>query len=358
MPELKAGDVVGSYRVEQRIGAGSMGEVWRAHDEALGRKVALKILGEPHRESDELRARFLREARAVAALNHPHVVQVFTVGEWEGRPWFAMEYLTGPDLGRLIRDRGPLPDGEAAATLLGAARGLREAARRGLIHRDVKPSNLVVTDGGEVKITDFGLAKGTDIGPGLTQSGIVVGTPDYIAPEQARGDAIDYRADIYALGCTLFHVVAGRPPYRDVSDSETRYMEVVMRHLRDPVPDLAQLAHGGCDAELAALAAHMMAKPPAGRPGYDDIIDVLAAVAARLRGSLTGMPPARSRRPASAAGTTRPPGRAAAVSREQPGSVGSAAPRVPGMPGWVWAVTVLAVVVALVGVGLRLLGGR
>src|SRR5262249_32162261 len=200
----------------------------RHRDEPLGRRVAIKIRAEQHRESDELRARFLREARAIAAVTHANVVQVFTVGFWDNRPYFAMEYLAGPDLGHVVRERGPMRDSEAAAVLLGAARGLREASRRGLIHRDVKPSNLMVNDQGEVKVADFGLAKGTDIGPGLTQTGIVVGTPDYIAPEQARGDAIDHRADIYALGCTLFHLVAGRPPYRKVSDTTTRYMEVVM----------------------------------------------------------------------------------------------------------------------------------
>src|SRR5262249_9738407 len=128
--------------------------------------------------------------------------------------------------------------------------------------------------------------KGTDIGPGLTQSGIVVGTPDYIATEQARGDAIDARADIYALGCTLYHLVSGQPPYRHRADSGSRYMEVVMRHLRDPVPDLTAASMNGCDSELAALCAHMMAKSAAERPGYDDIVDVLDAVATRLRGTI------------------------------------------------------------------------
>src|SRR5262245_34948386 len=281
--ELRPGDVVGTFRIELRLGAGSMGDVYRALDEPLGRRVAIKILAEQHRESEELRARFLREARAVAAVNHANVVQVFSVGHWDNRPYFAMEYLAGPDLGHVVRERGPMRDADATAALLGATRGLREASRRGLIHRDVKPSNLMVTEQGDVKVTDFGLAKGTDIGPGLTQTGIVVGTPDYIAPEQARGESIDHRADIYALGCTLFHLVSGRPPYRKVSDSTTRYMEVVMRHLRDAVPDLAEMARQGCDNELSALCAHMMAKKAAERPSYDDIIDVLESIKARTK---------------------------------------------------------------------------
>src|SRR5262245_47000908 len=220
MAELRPGTHVGSYRIEEQIGAGSMGEVYRAFDEALGRRAAIKILAEAHRASPELRERFLREARAVAAVEHPNVVHVFAVGEWDGRPYFAMEYLAGPDLGALLRTQGPLSDADTAAALHGAACGLREAAAAGVIHRDVKPSNLVVTGRGIVKVTDFGLAKATDIGPGLTQSGIVVGTPDYIAPEQARGDPLDQRADIYALGCTLFHLTSGNPPYRREEESE------------------------------------------------------------------------------------------------------------------------------------------
>src|SRR5215831_4829508 len=190
MADVRPGVKVGSYRIEEQLGVGAMGEVYRAVDEALGRRVALKILAEAHRDSSELHERFLREARAVAAVEHPNVVNIFAVGEWDRRPYFAMEYLPGPDLGAVVRRRGPLVDAETAAALLHAARGLREAAARGVIHRDVKPSNLVLTSRGEVKVTDFGLAKATDIGPGLTQSGIVVGTPDYIAPEQARGEPV------------------------------------------------------------------------------------------------------------------------------------------------------------------------
>src|SRR5215468_7937904 len=157
-----------------------MGEVFLAVDTGLGRKVALKILSDVHRDNRELRQRFIREARAVAAISHPNVVQVFTTGEFDGRPYFAMEYLAGHDLGTVVRDGGPLSSRAAASSVLDAARGLEAAAQAGLIHRDVKPSNLVRLDSGPVKVTDFGLVKPlTPTGdPALTALGVVVGTPD------------------------------------------------------------------------------------------------------------------------------------------------------------------------------------
>jgi serine/threonine-protein kinase len=355
--ELKPGDVIATYRIEQRLGAGSMGDVFRALDEPLSRRVAIKILAEQHRESDELRARFLREARAVAAINHSNVVQVFTVGHWDSRPYFAMEYLSGPDLGHVVRERGPMRDSEAAAALLGAARGLRAAAHKGLIHRDVKPSNLMVSEQGEVKVADFGLAKGTDIGPGLTATGIVVGTPDYIAPEQARGETIDHRADIYALGCTLFHLVSGRPPYRKVSDTTTRYMEVVMRHLRDPVPDLIEMSHSACDSELAGLCTHMMAKTPAERPSYDDVIDVLESITARMRGSLRMTPIGKSLRAAVDTTPSHPTHNESPLARKDESSLGLAPPR-KSVPTWLWTLTAMSLIVFLVGLALHFFGGR
>src|SRR5215468_6725537 len=244
-----------------------MGEVFLAVDTGLGRKVALKILSDVHRDNPELRARFIREARAVAAISHPNVVQVFTTGEYDGRPYFAMEYLSGKDLGTLVRDAGPLTARSAAGNILDAARGLEAAAAAGLIHRDVKPSNLVRLDSGPVKVTDFGLAKpaGPTEEPALTALGVVVGTPDYIAPEQARGDEIDHRVDIYALGCTLFYLVTGRPPFRRGNDEDDKYLKVVARHIREPAPDPRGL-RPEMDPPLAELCLQMMRKAPDERP--------------------------------------------------------------------------------------------
>ena len=281
---IPAGTPVERYDVQKLIGAGAMGEVFLALDRELGRKVALKILSDAHRDNRELRARFIREARAVAAISHPNVVQVFTTGEFDGRPYFAMEYLAGRDLGSIVREKGPLSSRAAAASLLDAARGLEAAADAGLIHRDVKPSNLVRLDSGPVKVTDFGLAKPVmQTGdPALTALGVVVGTPDYIAPEQARGEEIDSRVDVYALGCTAFFLLVGRPPFRRGNEDEDKYLKVVARHLREPPPDARRHAETAIDDTLAELALQMMQKDAGDRPGYPDLIGKLDEIQARL----------------------------------------------------------------------------
>lgn len=215
MPNPTPGTEIGAYRIEGVIGAGSMGDVFRGVDVGLNRRVAVKILSERHKDSNELRARFTREGRAVAAIQHPNVVQVFATGNFQDRPYIAMELLEGTDLASAVDAKGPLPALDAAKAILDAARGLHAAAKAGLIHRDVKPSNLVLLSDGRVKVTDFGLAKPVDPGsePSLTALGVVVGTPDYIAPEQARGETIDERVDIYALGAVFYTLLAGRMPF-------------------------------------------------------------------------------------------------------------------------------------------------
>ena len=233
------GTILGAYRIEGQLGAGSMGEVFKAVDTGLDRKVAIKLLSEKHRDSPELRKRFVREGRAVAAISHPNVVQVFATGSFDDRPYIAMELLDGIDLGSVVEKHGPLSSAEAAHAVLDAAQGLSAAAKAGLIHRDVKPSNLVRLGDGKVKVTDFGLAKPVDPGsePALTAMGVVVGTPDYIAPEQARGEPIDERVDIYALGGTLYFLLTGVPPFRTGRPADDKYLKVVARHLRNPAPD-------------------------------------------------------------------------------------------------------------------------
>jgi serine/threonine-protein kinase len=260
-----------------------MGEVFKGVDTGLNRRVAIKILSEKHRDSPELRQRFVREGRAVAAISHPNVVQVFATGNFDDRPYIAMELLDGTDLGSIVEKNGPLPSAEAAHAVLDAAQGLAAASKAGLIHRDVKPSNLVRLASNEVKVTDFGLAKPVDPGsePALTAMGVVVGTPDYIAPEQARGEAIDERVDIYALGGTLYFLLTGIPPFRTGKPAEDKYLKVVARHLRNPAPDAAQ-TRPGTDRDLADLAKQMMAKKPGERPSYNDLIERLTGLLARL----------------------------------------------------------------------------
>jgi serine/threonine protein kinase len=283
VPNPQPGTILGAYRVEGTIGQGSMGEVFRGIDTGLNRRVAIKILSEKHRDSPELRQRFVREGRAVAAISHSNVVQVFATGSFDDRPYIVMELLDGQDLGTIVEKGGALDSLTAAHAILDGAQGLAAAAKAGLIHRDVKPSNLVRLSDGQVKVTDFGLAKPVDPGaePALTAMGVVVGTPDYIAPEQARGETIDERVDIYALGGTLYFLLTGIPPFRTGKPAEDKYLKVVARHLRNPPPD-ASVTNPNVDKGLAELTKQMMAKKPADRPGYDDLIAQLTQIVARL----------------------------------------------------------------------------
>jgi tRNA A-37 threonylcarbamoyl transferase component Bud32 len=364
MPNPAPGSLLGPYQVESVIGAGSMGDVFRGIDTGLNRKVAIKILSEKHRDSPELRARFVREGRAVAAIQHPNVVQVFTTGTFDERPFIAMEFLDGTDLGTAVENGGPLSNLRAARAVLDAAQGLRAAAHAGLIHRDVKPSNLVLLADGRVKVTDFGLAKPVDPGtePALTAMGVVVGTPDYIAPEQARGDAIDERVDVYALGGSLYYLLTGSPPFRTGKPSEDKYLKVVARHLRQPAPD-ARTALPTVDAELAELVRAMMAKKASERPDYGALIARLERIVARLAtGGETSQPIRRA-----------PEGSGGLVAKTPfVGGAGplaadlGAAPDGPSLtdvpvrrrlPGWLWLVTVLAVLVFVAGLFMYMGGG-
>jgi serine/threonine-protein kinase len=361
------GTEIGPYRIEGVIGAGSMGDVFRAVDTGLNRPVAVKILSERHKDSNELRARFTREGRAVAAIQHPNVVQVFATGKFQERPYIAMELLEGTDLASAVDTQGALPAQTAAKAILDAARGLHAAAKAGLIHRDVKPSNLVLLADGRVKVTDFGLAKPVDPGsePSLTALGVVVGTPDYIAPEQARGETIDERVDIYALGGTLYFLLTAMPPFRTGVAADDKYLKVVARHLKNPPPN-ARDRNPLADDELAELARAMMAKKPAERPDYLALIGRLERIIARLDGTgviPTPIPPTTD---GSAGRLDRTPfvggdephrfAEEASATRSQDDDLGSVSltPARSGLPGWLWAVTVLALGLFITGLAVYL----
>jgi eukaryotic-like serine/threonine-protein kinase len=359
VPNPQSGTLLGAYRVEGTIGSGSMGEVFRGIDTGLNRRVAIKLLSEKHRDSPELRQRFVREGRAVAAISHPNVVQVFATGSFDDRPYIAMELLDGADLGSIVDKNGPLDSLTAAHAVLDAAQGLAAAARAGLIHRDVKPTNLVRLADGTVKVTDFGLAKPVDPGrePALTAMGVVVGTPDYIAPEQARGEAIDERVDIYALGGTLYFLLTGMPPFRTGKPAEDKYLKVVARHLRNPPPN-AMVANPSCDRELAELSLAMMSKKAAERPSYDELVARLSHIAARLDPSAAPILIAardRSRPIAMPIGSVPPSGERRAEDSgggELPGpgaSLGDLELPRAGLPGWLVALTFVCIAVFVAG---------
>ncbi len=266
---LAPGLRLGHFQIEKKLGAGGMGEVYLATDLALDRPVAIKVLP-TGTTSGTARERLVREARAQARVNHPNVAHIYFVGEEQGRLYFAMEYVAG----KTFADRvaaGPLAVEEALALIRGAALGLREAQRSGFLHRDVKPSNLMLDAHSAVKVLDFGLVAGhggTSDGGSVDQT-TMAGTPLYMAPEQARGEAIDLRADIYALGGTLFHLVSGNPPFR--ADSPAELVTLHATAARPPVPRGANPRTA--IAAIDALIARMMAPVRTDRfASYDELL--------------------------------------------------------------------------------------
>ncbi|MEK7867611.1 MAG: protein kinase [Planctomycetota bacterium] len=265
------GKRLGAYLVQEVLGQGGMGIVYKALDERLQRVVALKVLPSELSRDETFAARFKREARALASLNSPNVAQIYAISDQEVPPFFAMEYVEGGTLRQLLAEGGKLPLRRALDLATQMARGLQAAAEKGVIHRDVKPDNVMLTARGQVKLTDFGLVK-THQDPGLTTQGVVMGTPLYMSPEQAEGKEVDFRSDIYSLGATLFHMLAGHPPFRGESAL------VLMRaHAEAPLPPLSSLP-GSVSANVYAVIQRMMTKDRNDRyPTYDALIEALDA---------------------------------------------------------------------------------
>jgi eukaryotic-like serine/threonine-protein kinase len=340
----------GLYRVQEIIGTGGMGIVYRALDEALERQVALKTLAPALAVDPEFVARFKREAQSAAALNHPNITQIYTIGQEGTVPFFAMELIEGPSLEKLVRDRGALDTFTAARYIVQAAQGLRHAHQRQLIHRDIKPSNLMLTGEGIIKITDFGLAKAARSETKLTATGEVLGSPGYISPEQAQGGSIDARSDIYSLGATFYHLVTGKLPF----DAPTP-VAMIIKHMNEPLRSPRAL-NPSIPYPIAAIIQKMMAKRPGERfQDYDALLRELeralagAPAANDARGVSTGPATSADTRPGAtvartaAAGTAGRPVRSTAPPLAAADDTGSAA----------WLPKALAVlVVALVLIGL------
>jgi hypothetical protein len=258
-----------------------MGVVYKARDTVLDRWVAVKTLLPALAGDPEARERFLREARAAAALSHPNLAQIHSIGEDGGVPYFAMEFIEGQTLAQKVERGGRLKPLEAIRLVRQVALGLQEAHRFQLVHRDIKPANLILGSDGTLKVTDFGLAKRAG-GPGsmqLTATGQTVGSPLYMSPEQGRGMEADHRSDIYSLGATFFHLLTGRPPFQAASP-----MDVVMKHIREPAPSPQALVPE-ISYPLAGLVQRMMRKRPDDRfPGYPSLLEELERVEAAERG--------------------------------------------------------------------------
>ncbi len=244
-------EIAGRYTADREIGRGGMGAVWLGTDSVLGRQVALKRIGvAPGAGSPDLE-RAEREARLAARLNHPHVVAVFDLVEDEGQHWLVMEYVEGVNLAELVRRDGALSPDEAAPLLRQAADALAAAHEAGIVHRDVKPSNILVTADGQVKLSDFGIAR-AEADASLTQTGLVTGSPAYLAPEIASGSTATAAADVWSLGATAYHALAGKPPY-EVGDN---LMGALYRIVHEDPPRLPEAGW------LSTLLDHTMVRDP------------------------------------------------------------------------------------------------
>nr|WP_312880334.1 protein kinase [Actinokineospora xionganensis] len=256
--------VAGRYRLRALLGQGSMGTVWEAYDEHLHRPVAVKEVrldqGIPEGEADELRERTMREARAIAVVSHPNVITLHDVVRVDGEPFVIMEYMPAASLAQILRANGPLTDTQAAVVGDAIAAGLQAAHEAGITHRDVKPGNVLVGLDGRVKLTDFGIARNVSEKT-LTRTGIMLGSPAYIAPEIASGAAVSPRADLWGLGATLYAAVEGRAPYDPEGEALAIVSEVV--HGEIPTPTI--------DGPLRSVIEELMVKDPAERISLSEV---------------------------------------------------------------------------------------
>jgi serine/threonine protein kinase len=275
---------IGPYEVVRELGRGGMGVVYRGHDPQLDRPVAIKLVSESILGERTAVERFLREAKTMARIADPNVVQIYFIGELSGRPYLVMEFIEGEDLSDVLKREGRLPPKEALRLLALAARGLHAAHKAGVIHRDIKPANLIRTREGGIKITDFGIALAQDGASKLTGTGAIVGTPGYLSPEACLGNTLDARSDIYSLGVVLYELLVGRLPYRNSSP-----LSMMMEIVQADVPDLLAVDRS-FDPALAALLRTMLAKDPQQR--HPDCATLVAAIEAQASGGLkTPLPP-------------------------------------------------------------------
>jgi serine/threonine-protein kinase len=269
------GEVIADrYELEELVGAGGMSSVYRARDTLLERNVAMKVLHSRYRDDEEYVERFRREARAVAQLSHPHIVTVIDRGDADGQQFIVFEYVDGENLKQLIARIGPLPARRAVEIALEIADGLAFAHEHGLVHRDVKPQNVLLTPEGDAKVTDFGIARSLDMEHGVTQTGTVLGTSNYLSPEQAGGRGVTPATDIYSLGVVLFELLAGEVPFPG-----DNFVAVAMKHINEPPPELLE-RRPDLPIRLVAAVDRALEKDPARR------FRSMAAFASELRACL------------------------------------------------------------------------
>ncbi len=283
-----SGQQLAGYRLDKVIGRGGMAVVYRAEDLRLGRVVAVKLLAPELARNDVFRQRFARESKIAAAIDHPHIVPVYEAGEADGMLYIAMRYVRGRDLRVLLDHQGPLSARQAVRITAQVASALDAAHAHELVHRDVKPGNILIAEGTDtdhpehVYLTDFGLTKKSLSLTGLTTVGQFVGTLDYVAPEQISGKPVDGRCDVYSLACVVHEELTGAPPFRRDDD-----LALLWAHLHDPPPPLSTL-RPDLPAGLDAVLAKALAKTPEER--YDSCLAFVAALREAAQGAVPPVP--------------------------------------------------------------------
>ena len=259
MGDRKTRVLAGRYEIDSVLGEGGMAKVFRGTDKVLGRTVAVKVLAPQFAKDHQFVTRFRREAQAAAALNHPNVVSVYDTGSEDGIHWIVMEYVDGRTLKSVVREEGPLLPERAVEIAEAICLALSTAHEKGLVHRDIKPGNIMLTPSGETKVMDFGIARATAGADTLTQTAAVLGTAAYLSPEQAQGKPVDARSDIYAVGCVLYEMLTAHPPFEGDSPVAIAY-----KHVRE-TPTPPSRLNGDVPKELDAIVLKAMAKNPDNR---------------------------------------------------------------------------------------------
>jgi len=266
--EIDMPESIGGFQVEGVLGKGGMGTVYKCMDQSLKRYVAIKVL---ILQEEKHQKRFIREARALAKLSHPNITQIYNAGDIDDSPYFAMEYVDGLSTEDMLKTEKRFPIPRALDIAIQVCEGLKKANEIGFVHRDIKPANILINSDGVVKITDFGLAKLVDDTQHLTQTQMMMGTPTFLSPEQAKGEKVDFRTDIYALGVTLYRYIIGRAPF--TADDP---MALIMKHIKEPVAFPAPSANFFVPPAIAGIIRKMMAKDPDHRYlSYDQLISEL-----------------------------------------------------------------------------------
>ena len=310
----------GRYRVLKRIGSGGMAEVYCVEDQQLGRRVALKLLHRRFADDEQFVERFRREASSAAGLSHPNIVGIFDRGEWDGTYYIAMEFVEGRTLKDIVRERGAAPPEAAADITLQILRALRFAHQRGIVHRDIKPHNVLIDNEGRVRVADFGIARAgvSD----MTETGSVMGTAQYLSPEQAQGKPVDARSDLYSTGVVLYELLTGRVPF----DAESPVSVALMQVSEPPVPPME--VNPEVPPALDAVTMRAMEKDPARR--YQDADEFVAALESARKAPMEILPP--------------PPLAVEEIVEEEE----------PGRRWWAWLIALLALLAIAIGLYLLL----